>query len=202
MNLGEIMQRVASILGPKAPLQDVIPWVQEVQNEIERQANWRHMLVLNESISFTDGTAAQPTNFKEPLQLVVDGDEVHQLPLRAFLAQAEKTDELSGVKYFTVTDNDLRILQADTVDGALSYWRFSDDLERVSDSNFWTQNHPDVLIYGACLRGAIQGGVRISLQLLPYLFKQYDSALLQLRRLDSAVDIAASPQRIVGFGVV
>lgn len=202
MNLGEVMQRIAAILGPKAPLQDVIPWVQEVQNEVERQTNWRHMLVLDESVSFTNGIAAQPTNFKEPLQLVVDGDEVHQLPLRAFLAQEEKTEEFSWVKYFTVTDSDLRILQADTVNGTLSYWRFSDVLSNVSDSNFWTQSHPDVLIYGACLRGAIQGGVRISPQLLTYLFNQYDSALLQVRRLDSAMDIAASPQRIVGFGVV
>lgn len=202
MNLGEVIQRVAAILGPKAPIHDVILWVQEVQNEIERQTNWRHMLVLDESISFTNGVATKPTNFKEPLQLVVDGDEVHQLPLRAFLAQGAKTDEFDGVKYFTVTDGDLRILKADTVSGTLSYWRFSDALADVASSNFWTLYHPDVLIYGACIRGATQGGIRVAPQLLTYLLNQYDLGLRQVRGLDSAMDIAASPQCVVGFGVV
>lgn len=160
MNFGEIKSTVADYLN-RTDLTNNIPfWVNTAMRKIERINNFNYMLSTTTSLAFADGSdsVTPPSDLKEVVWWYAVENNSKNFLEHVARKEIEKLEldtsptEDRPTKWAWVGTNFKVVPTADqTYTNKMLYYAKSAELSSDSDTNWLTNNVPEVLIYGALL---------------------------------------------------
>ena len=136
-------------------------WVNDVRLELATQLNWPHLWVesyLTTSAGSSD--YALPTDFLDHLTVRLDGRILHGYFERDWGKQimddASNYPQSAAPEGYYMKGQTIRLRPQPSVSNTmyLVYYARPSDLSGDSDTDFWTNNYPYVLIHGAVVHGA------------------------------------------------
>lgn len=189
MTFGEIKAEVQkNIIRRQQEITELIPvWINRVQFEICRAYNFSFLKTIN-FIETTAGTSeySLPDDFKDdisiwvesenaylPLELITFDDALKLYPPNAPQGRPERFVMMDGKIYLYPTPDKTYSLME-------YYYRYLPELVNDEDTNYITENFPDVLVKGAVYEGMVwlqEGDMTIWLQ-------RYQSALRDMIAYD------------------
>lgn len=162
MNFGELKTKVAGYAN-RDDLTAIIPdWIVSAQKNLERKYNFKGMeAYATGSISVM--TLALPANYKEMLKFtlkdagVVYDPLIHKSVAEAF-SEYPLPDEAEGRPVLFAEDNAQSIfVLRPTPDKSYTYeqhyYKYLTALSLDADTNWWTNNAYELLLYGALIEG-------------------------------------------------
>ena len=140
-------------------------FVQMAQRRIEREINHSCMEEQSPTTTLTSDSIDLPTNFKATKSLrVTSGDVMYNLRLvdiDALKAKYSVSQTGEPIECYAVSSVDNAVIirpYPDDITGTYAvefvFYGFTDDLQNDSDTNWWTLNAWDVLLYGALIEAS------------------------------------------------
>lgn len=150
---------LSTVVGGSAPVVDFINFA---QRKIERENNLKNMEARQTAtIAANEYRVSEPASMKSVIAFhIVHQDIYYKLAKMAtdtiLATQSDRDSDLGQPKYFSHHPSTSEILVRPTADQSYTmdiyFYKYTSDLNADSDTNWYTNNAPEVLIFGALIQ--------------------------------------------------
>lgn len=182
----QIQQEVADNLNRADLTTQIKTWINRIMKNLENRFNFHYMVNTTTALVIASSTSsvAVPTGLKSVISwFVVDNDtKVFLKPLSEGSMETvdfDYTPSNGRPRYYNREGNTFYIVPTadNTYTNKMKYYKRTDALSVDGDTNYLTDNYPELLVYGACLQAQT---VTADTEMIAIWQGMYDNALASL----------------------